>query len=288
MPELIVRKETGELLFDTSKITYGLVKSGNMVYLRSDGVYIIRGSNVDPEQKSSYNYNAGKYPIHGFTVSNAKSPIVFIVGRGCLVSTARSGDSVTFYYASASTDTKYYCFDLMADDIPGSPYLKTFLNNGVCTFNSLQPPLNIAGAVQAPGPGSVWPNGRYRETYAGGVMTRLSYYSMSQASGANIACIVNIDVGGGECAVFLPWSRTATVIDVEAWSFTQPWSYGVAEGAYGRVGGISFIFAATTEGIFSQYVGAGAYSPASYVNLPTDRYPQALYIRTAGLPFPYR
>lgn len=287
MPRIIVRKESNELLFDTDKITYGLVKSGNMELNRNDGYYTIRGINVDPNEKSSYNYNANKFPVHGFTVNNCFSPIVFIVGRGCLIGSARSGNSVTFYYASATTDTKYYCFDLMRDTSGSGPYIKTFLDTGLCTFNSLMPPLNVAASVQAPGPGPLYNNGYHQSPYPSGTFTRISTAGSSSSTGANLIYTSEVSVGAGEYAAYLPWSRVAGMTDTGAFGNGATYSYGVVEGAFGGSGKVTFMFGATTEGTFMAFNGSPNYVPAMYINLPIDRFPVALLIRTENLPFPY-
>lgn len=289
MTQLVVRKESGELLFDTSKITHGLLKSGYLAVNRTDGYYVIRGVNVDPDQKSSYNYYTGKYVLHGFTVQSSTCPIVFLMGPGCLVGTSRSGDSITFYYSGASPSTKYYCFDLMRDTAGFGPYLKTWLDSGVCTFNSYMPPLNVVAAITAPGPGPLSSNGLYQAPYVGGVV-----YQITSSSGAinsnggaapNKGCVVDIPIGGGEFAAHLPWTRSLRIIDVGPFG-GGVYSYGQVEGAYGRSGGISFMFSATGEGIVGSYTGS-AQPPATYTNLPVDRFPTALIIRTDNYPFPF-
>lgn len=298
MPQLKVYKENNELLFDTALICYGLVKSGNMTFQSYWTRRELKSSQLDPNNGANWTVavatstmpQGGADPIHGFTVSNAVSPIVFIVGSGCLQGTAKSGDDLTFYYANASASTKFYCFDLMQDNLAGNPYLKTFTSDGVITFNSLQIPLNVVSAIEAPVPGAVTYGGRYGTAYVGGSNSVRS--SGGAASNPRVDSKVDIEISAGiEYAAYLPWSRSAVCWDLLSTSNTA-FVYGSSEGAFGRVGGISFLMgaaAATTES--SPAVGGGSgsgpFGQASYANLPTDRYPVALVIRTDNLPFPY-
>lgn len=282
MPSLNVKKENGELLFSSEKITFGLVKSGFMQLNRMDGYYFPKGVNVDPNQKSSYNYVANRYAVHGFTVENASCPIVFIVGRGCLVGTSRNGSTVTFYYNSASTATKFFCFDLMRDTPGLGPYLKTWTDGGVCTFNSLMRPLNVFAAVTAPGPPQPFSDMTYTHAYNGGRYEVIAPGDGNQAP--NKGCFFDVEIGGGELAAFLPWSRTARILDGDTSGSGGGTYYGEVEGAYGRQGGITFMFGATTEGTYSK---GTAIVGNRYSNLPVDRFPNALVIQTSNLPFPY-
>ena len=65
-------------------------------------------------------------------------------------------------------------------------------------------------------------------------------------------------------------------------------AYAVLEGAYGRTGGISFMFGASAGSTISRAMaGGGVPAGISYGSLPTDRYPTALIIQTAALPIPF-
>lgn len=291
MAQLRAYKDNGVILFDTNLISYGLIKSGYMTYLQSWTRRLLRSSNLDPNDGANYtpvvastNYDVGDN-LWGFTVYNSISPIIFITGSGCLVGTQVSGNAITFMYTNASTSTKFYCFDLMADNIGGSPYLKTYDTNGRITFNSLQPPLNVIGAYQAPGPPAVDRFGRYPNVYNGGYLNR----RRSAYNYPGVDSIIDIPLGAIEYGVFLPWSRTAQCIDTQP---ADPQSgpvtvYGSSEGAYGRYGGISFIMGATA-GTSQITPGGNQYTvPASWQNLPLDRMPTALLISTASYPFPY-
>ncbi|MBV4477849.1 hypothetical protein [Pseudomonas botevensis] len=280
---IVVTKESGELLFDTTKICYGLVKSGNFTFIENWSRYYLRSA-ADPGNGASWSPDPVRVdPAHGFTVVNAISPIVFITGSGCLNGVSRSGNSMTFIYINADENTKYYCFDLMANNIAGSPYLKTFLEDGRLSFNSLQPPLNVIAAVPAPAKPEPWPgnlSGWYRTTYAGG-------YNIQRRNGNAPAmdCRVDIALGGEEYAAHLPWSRAAVCMNSSA---GPGYTVSASEGAYGRTGGISFMFGAagaTTIGFTTQ--GPGVPAGDNFWGIP-DVAPTALVIRTAGLPFPYQ
>lgn len=284
---LIVNKETGELLFDTSKICYGLVKSGSMSEIETWPRKYLRSAQLDPNNGANWiDSNRFGDTMFGFTISNAISPIVFIVGKGCLNGTSRSGSNMTFMYAGGDASTRFYCFDLMADNIPGRPYLKTWNEDRQITFNSLQPPLNIVNAVQAPDPPAGNDQyGRKLLTYDGGRMERIRYQTASQD--AQMHCVVDVGLDAGvEYAVFLPFSRSATLWNTQTISGSMLSQCGVNEGAYGRVGGISFMFA-NSGGSPVSYPAMNASVPASFTAIPTDRLPVALVIKTAGLPFPY-
>lgn len=293
MAQMRVSKENGQLLFDTSLICYGLVKSGYMTYQQTWTRRSLRSAQLDPNDGASWTPSAVTAAtnlgdsLYGFTLDNALSPIVFIVGTGCLAGSSRSGSSLTFFYANADANTRFYCFDLMQDNIPGSPYMKTWTNSGVITFNSLQPPLNVVANIQAPTPGATDVYGRYQTTYVGG------YNVHRQTSGGPNQDVTKVDsrvdialAPGVEYAAYLPWSRSCGIADMYPGNVFPFTMYSGSEGAYGRVGGISFMFGAAAGTTQSYPSNVGWQS--SFYNLPTDRYPIALVVQTAGLPFPYR
>ncbi|MEJ8867241.1 hypothetical protein [Pseudomonas jessenii] len=286
MPQLIVKKPDGSLLFDTGKITYGLVKSGYLAYSSSWTRRLLKSAQLDPTDganwtaSTSVNAPTNYDQVWSFTVTNAKSPIIFLVGSGCLNGSTTSGTSITYHFSNASASTKFYCFDLMADNIVGSPYLKTYDANGVLTFNSLQPPLNIAGTYQPPAPTA--PSGAYgvQTAYTGGVFA--GRQDDDNVNSSKQDCRFDVALTAGiEYAAYLPWSRAASTVDSQG---TTPIAYSVIEGAYGRVGGISFLFGASAGTTLTTGV---APRPVGWYSVPTDRYPVALYITTANLPFPF-
>lgn len=287
MPSLVVNKDTGELLFDTSRICYGLVKSA---YLAAGEVWqrrVLRSVSNDPDQGGSYidSTRAGDQ-MFTITVSNPRSPIVFLVGKGCLQGTSISGATMTFHFSAASTATKAYVFDLMADNIAGSPYLKTFTDQAVCTFNSLQPPLNVVAAVQAPEPGAADAWGRHVLPYAGGSWQAIRPQNASFDFQAHF--VADVALGQGiEYAACLPWSRAAAGYIDGSLTNVNNKVIGFSEGAYGRNGGISFMFAPAGATSSIDLSGNQYSIPGSLGNLPLDRFPQALVVPTANLPFPY-
>ncbi|MGZ9738094.1 hypothetical protein ACXX83_06570 [Pseudomonas sp. GNP012] len=288
MTGLIVKKLDGSLLFDTSKITYGLVKSGNLAYISNWGRRGLKSPGLDKNDGASWTApteivaNDNSLDImHGFTLANFKSPIVFLVGPGCLNGSTQSGTSITFYYVNASPSTKYYCFDLMADNIAGSPYLKTFDTSGNCTFNSLQPALNIIGTQPPPAPSSL--------PYTGGTNQMLQTAGTS-ASGRIIypraQCTFTYNLTAGvEYAAHLPWSRgCGLTIGTDLSPIAQASNSGCVEGVYGGTGFITFMMANSAASTYdTQILAVNGYQ---WQNIPT-LLPTALIIRTANLPFPF-
>lgn len=296
MAQLRAYRDNGVILFDTNLISYGLIKSGYLSYSQSWTRRELRSVNLDPNDGTNYTpvqilidqtYTDG---LWSFTVYNATSPIVFITGSGTLNGTSISGSATTFLYSNATSSTKFYCFDLMADNIAGSPYLKTYDPTGRITFNSLQPPLNIVSSVQAPVPGPLDRFGRYTTTYVNGYNTKqaelggASPYRRPRAySNVDITLTPSI-----EYAVNLPFSRSCTINDLFTFNgFDSSSQYGMQEGAYGRVGGISFMFGPSAGTAYSLLNTSGQALPCSFINIPTDRYPTALLINTANYPFPF-
>ncbi|WP_445572073.1 hypothetical protein [Pseudomonas sp. E102] len=286
-----VTKETGELLFDTDLICYGLVKSGYLAYQQTWSRRTLRSAQLDPNNGANWFPVTVTYdPAHktdslyGFTLHNARSPIVFLVGSGCLNGTSLSGNAITFLFSNADASTKFYCFDLMADNILGSPYMKTRNVNGEITFNSLQPPLNVVYAIQAPAPPAP-SNGRYGFTYAGGYNYNLNSGPINEYNLSRLVSRIDIPLAAGyEYAAYLPWSRSVGIYDAsDLGGFPAYAQYGGAEGAFGGVGSMSFIFGASAGTTTSRPQTSNTY----FFSLPVDRFPVALVIRTNNLPFPY-
>lgn len=292
MAQLIVRKETNELLFDTSLITYGLIKSGYLVLQESWTRRFLRSAQLDPNQGSSWTRSTVATPdanVNGtdniwvFTVTGAISPILFLTGRGCLAGTSRSGSSFTFYYTSVDPNTKVYCFDLMRDT-SGAPYLKTYNPSNVLTFNSLMPPLNIVTAVAPPAPtgiqGVFSPQTSFYPYAGGSYVLQQASPSMQQTFRGNVAL-----TQGVEYAAFLPWSRSCLFSHFASGPYFE---YSGLEGCAGYTGGIQFQLApapGTTQA--NPVYPPGAARPSIISRLPVDRSPTALVIETANYPFPF-
>ena len=292
MTQLIVTKDTGELLFDTSKICYGLVKSGNFTYISNWGRRALKSAQLDKNDGASWTATneivAGDNSLdvmHGFTLTNFKSPIVFLVGPGCNVGTKVSGTTMTFYYINASPSTRFYCFDLMDDGIAGGPYLKTYNSSGVITFNSLQPPLNIVATLTPPAP-----PGTSGFAYAGGTNQMLQTQGTS-ASGRIIypraQCVYTYSLTAGvEYAAHLPWARGCGLIIGTDLSPIAMASYsGCSEGVYGGVGSVTFQMGTTGGSVYDTQINA--VNGYIWSGVPALR-PTALIITTANLPFPFR
>ena len=179
-----------------------------------------------------------------------------------------------------------YCFDLMRNDIPGGLYLKTFNEAGEITFNSLQAPLNVIASMGAPAPTGTDRYGR-RYGYAGGRWELVRRQTANVDSQAHH--LIDIPLSAGvEYAACLPWSRAANAFLGNALTGVDGIVYGMSEGAFGRSGGISFMFA--PAGVTTQAgTPSNQYSlPGSFEGFPVDRSPTALVINTANYPFPYR
>lgn len=273
MAGLIVRKPDGSLLLDTSRITYGLVKSA---YLATSAAWPrkrLRALNVDPTKEGSY-IDTDPDPVWEITVPDCIAPMCFLVGDGCLIGTAANGNTRTYYFCNASTSTRVYVFDKMREMGSGARLRVRNPSNGILTFNSYQVPLNIIAQVQAPGLGQ--PNGSaYRTTYAGG------FNQTIRSNSPNIQYSkVTIPLGGEEYAAYLPYTRGGNLVPESSSNQDQ---YGVIEGVGGYNGGIQFMFgpaAGTTVGNLGGAV-------VGYSRIPTDRFPVALVTRTSNLPFPF-
>ncbi|BBH46891.1 hypothetical protein [Pseudomonas sp. KU43P] len=285
---LKVFKDNGTLLFDTEKITYGLLKSGYLSFQLNWPRLDHRSAQLPPNEGSSFAESSIADPIHGFSVTGAVAPIVFITGSGISCGSSKSGDTTIFYFIGASPSTKFYYFDTMRNNLNGAG-LKCYDESGALTFNSLQRPLDIVTVIQAPPPPTptVW-NGikLYGVPFLGATRqaTRFinsgPYYCVTR---------VFVSIGSGEYAASTTFSRSfgqGIMDDMSAPGSPCP-SYGYMQahmdGAYGAVGGIYFMAcdAARTTMVISTT------GSRNYFDIPTDRYPQALVIKTDNLPFPF-
>ncbi|WP_426248361.1 hypothetical protein [Pseudomonas sp. TWR3-1-1] len=284
MAKLIVKKEDGSLLFDTDKISYGLIKSGHLAYAGNWNRYVCTSKACLKDPSWGGNWSGRDYgdQIFSFSVVGAKSPIVFITGGGCLAGTQVVGDVKTFFYGgTASVATKFYCFDLMREGGEG-PALRTYRDDRTLTFNSRQVPLNVFQAVMAPARGNEYSNyyirGFYYTTYQGGYNRQV---------GEKVTSSVDVPIlGAGEVAAFLPWSRSCSADIEDGFSYRM----ALTEGAFGGMGKITFQFAIASETTFGEIMPTSTPANPSvpyFRNIPVDRYPTALVIRTEGLPFPF-
>lgn len=275
---LLINKEDGNLLIDTEKITYGLLKSGYLELLTMWPRLDLRSGQLDPSSPSSWKESTVRDSVFGFSVSGAVAPIVFISGLGSACGSSKSGDTTTFYFIGATTATKYYYFDTMRNTIFGAG-LKCYDEAGVLTFNSLQRPLNIVATVTAPNRPAQYPGlpGYYTAPYIGASVTN---GSISPGAAANVLVRVTVPLAAGEYAASISFSRSAGMGARDSY---YPYLMTIQEGAGGVSGGVQFMFcvaARTTELISNSY-------PNGFFNIPVDRYPTALVIRTEDLPFPF-
>lgn len=283
--KLIIKDSNSNLLFDTRYVTYGLVSSGYLTLKVYWARRSYKGGNTNP----AFGYNwtdtyAMAEPttyndvLHGFKLNNAKSPIAFITGGGSLNTITRNSDgSSTFWYTGASESTKFYCFDLMGDNITGGPFLKTRNESNVITFNSLQPPLNIYTTVTAP---IGQPNAsRTINPYIGGYGTVVD--QMNQRQGT-YRYQVDLPLSAGEYAAHCTFSRGCTV---ETSIDFRGYTHGMVEGAYGRTNGFSFVF--NVAGGTPYNLNNPPPIQTTFDNLPIGRRPTAIIIDTRPYPFPY-
>ncbi|MNM96559.1 hypothetical protein D3C81_1090390 [compost metagenome] len=167
----------------------------------------------------------------------------------------------------------------MRDTLNGAG-LKTFREaDGVLTFNSLQYPLNIVATVTAPQrpPELNGVAGYYGAPYVGATVTN---GSISPGGPPNVLSRVTVPLGAGEYAASITFSRGASMGQRENYYW---YLVAISEGAGGVSGGVQFMFcvAARTTQLQSNRF------PNGFFNIPVDRYPQALVIRTENLPFPF-
>lgn len=285
---LKVYKEDGSLLFDTEKITYGLLKSGYLSYILNWPRLDHRSIQLPPNEGSSFAESSITDPIHGFSFTGAIAPLVFITGSGISCGSSKSGDTTTFYFIGASPSTKFYYFDTMRDTLNGAG-LKCYDESGVLTFNSLQYPLNIVDTISAPAPPTpiVW-NGikLYGVPFAGATKTGTRFISSGP-----YYCVARlfIAIGSGEFAVSTTFSRSfgqGVMDNMSAPGNPFParvYMQAHMDGAYGATGGIYFMSCDAARTTMVQSTTAAQ----SYFDIPTNRYPQAIVIKTDNLPFPF-
>lgn len=275
------RESDQQKLFDTDLICYGLRKSGNLQFVAYWPQKYLRSAQLDPNNGANWNDDSNpREPIYGISLSTWASPIAFLVGDGSPCGEMLVGGVKTLLFVGATAATKAYVFDLMTDDGPITG-LKCFRESpwGL-TFNSGMPPLNIIAAVTAPGPGPlVSPSFDYRYTaYAGGYNSMIgpvngSYFQMKS--------YVDVPVVAGELAAAITFTRSAGCNGSAAGD--GGFEYGSQEGCCGYNGGVRFMFtvaAATTRAI------TGGFPYVYWRQIPA-LLPQALVIRTSGLPFPF-
>lgn len=247
-------------------MTFGLVKSGNMALLESwnlDGYYSGHRSTV-------VNW-------HGFSV-DAIAPVVFTHGQGVFHTTKRVGNTHTFYFAAASTSTEFFVFDLVRD--VGAGGLRTWNESGVCTFNSIQVPMNVVATSVPPStPGGSGENGTGETAYNGGENIRSGQNTVSRWWYALTS--------GRKYAAFIPWNRGGRCFDgywpAPGGSIIGA-AYSVIEGAYGEWGGVRHAFALDP---LSYMNSTPNYTPISFDSIARSRQPSISVVDVTNIPVPF-
>lgn len=276
-------KQDGNVLYDTSKISYGLLKSGYLSLQTSWPRLRFRSIQLDPNDPASWEEGNDLEPVLGFSVSGAVAPIVFIAGSGSPCGSSTSGGVTTFYFISANTSTKYYYFDTMRDAGPITG-MKCYREDGVLTFNSSQRPLNIVGTVSPPPPADIWiPGTSYRPMpYKGGLKSNGSVYP-----GGPNTLIVRVTVPFGVAEEYAAYVNFTRSIGNGPQDSMTAYLAAMQEGAYGLVGSIGFMFCTAARTTLLPQQRAPTQSYNGFFDIPTDRYPSALVIRTSEYPFPF-
>ncbi|KAF0865940.1 hypothetical protein [Pseudomonas sp. LD120] len=265
---LIVRTEAGTVLYDTTKLVYGLLKSGPVTY---HGTW----QRIDPSGGASYFYDY----IYSFRVTNAISPIVFTVGMCNKPFISKEGNDTVFYFAGSVSGVKVYCFDIMANVFHG-PGLRTRITQGQVSFNSLQNPLNVIGVSTPPAPSGPTSSTVPVQGFYGGYDQVVVYQSgLTQGfyTGSFWSRALNPSI---EYAAYIPWSRGCFMT---SWN-EDVYRYGLHEGCYGFKGGVTHHFGIspeTTCGSMHSTTRPGV------TNLSTSPLPACSYINTAEYPYPF-
>lgn len=293
---LKVLKDTGEFFFDTTKISYGLLKSGYLADSGQNWYHLIyRSAQLDPNDRSSWTQSDIYDRVFSFSVSGAVAPIVFINGPGISVGESYANGVTTFLFIHANASTKFFYFDTMRNTLSG-PGLKCYDENGTLTFNSLQTPLNIINTLTAPAPPAPTSSGgrlHYTHIYNGATM---QYENAPSTNYWPLVDKIFVPIGSGNFATSTTFGRSFVMgyfdnfrpfppgwpnnTKVSAYSNQQ----NGTEGSYGGNGGIYWI---AREGpCTTEYWGAPL-TYNRYTNLPVDRFPSALVINIDSLPFPF-
>lgn len=291
-------KENGELLWDTNYICYGLLKSGPLSVVDVWPRFVIKSADLNPNEESSWKDEPPRQAITGITVYDSISPIAFLVGDGSRCGEIVSGNARTLLFYGTTPDTKAYVFDLMRD-VGDNSGINCYSDAGVLTFTSGMPPLNVAAFVPAPPlddiiPGTQnqqFPNQQYN-AFKGGAnedaFSGLGEYS-PYSKGLGVVQVFNEEV-----AAHLTFARSGGVV----WGSSSPVAgntggisngpgstLGAQEGVGGTADGkVRFFFIpapVTTRTYYSN-------KTTIWFDIPRDRNPGALVIKTKQYPYPFR
>lgn len=290
-------KEDGTQMFDAQFISYGLRRSGFMTLINTLPRYRFRSPGLDPNDPGSYAQTAPMDPVYGFSVAGVVAPIVFIEGIGRFAGTSFDNGVTTFMYSLANENTKFFYFDTMRDFVIGAG-LKTFRDTpgNELTFNSAMVPLDIDHSISYPLPGPAYPAGSTFYAQPLGP-TGLKSWIRPTGNPSHASCMaikVNIDLGPYTYAAVSSFGRVwgqgrqdnmSTPIDPGAErGEALVASMSASDGVFGRQGGITIIAA---DAVRTSMNGWNTYGAGVYWDVPIDRIPTALVIRSDVLPFPY-
>lgn len=279
-------KDDGSILFDTEYITYGLVKSATLTHYTKWGCWLIKSSQLPPTSESSWAYYTGTNlndEIVSVEVSNATDPIFFLSGDGSPCGVVGTGATRTYLFHGCIPNTKVYVFDKMRD-LGTNAGMHCFDSSGVLTFSAEMPPLNIVSVVDPPSLGPLLGGGPYYPpnpisgpVYVGGRIETLKPWSSSDKPW--VKGVVNVPSGiSEEIATCLTFSRGGWQVYDNSGSLQ-----GCYEGCGGTTNGdVRFYFMqsyASTNQLINSGIGWG--------DIPRDKAPQALVIKTSDYPFPF-
>lgn len=275
-------KEDGSLLFDIDRISYGLLKSGYLNLVDRWGRLYLKSAQLPPNEEGSYDYRELRDPICGISITDAVSPIVFLVGDGKPCGESVSGNVRTLFFQGCAPNTKAFVFDLMRD-VGERTGMECYDANGRLSFTTGMPPLNIIATVNPPMISAPIPgNNDHRSTpYVGGA-NESSGREWSAGDFPQVKGAVFVPVIAGELAACLTFSRGAGI--VHGRDFEGINQLAVDEGCGGSSGGIRFFFSPAISAISTIFTN----HTTSWFGIPTDRQPQALVIRASDYPFPFR
>lgn len=291
-------KEDGTILFDSQYITYGLLKSGPLRAVDVWRRYLLRSLGLNPNDESSWRQTNPHALIAGIDVTDSQSPIVFTTGDAVRIGEYVSGNQRTLLFWAADPNCKAYVFDLMRDR-GGKTGMQCFNESGVLTFTTDMPPLNIFATIPSPaldaiipGTGNLeFPNQQH-QAYSGGVTEERFNPWNTSAYFPELKSVAQVHSGhNAEVAAYLTFSRGGGVVWRSGGPFVvsgQGASQGYALGSTEGVGGSSngFVRFFMTPGptvTASQYTNNETF----WFDLPRDRAPTALVVRTSDYPYPF-
>lgn len=292
-------KEDGTPLFDTNYLTYGLLASGFLTFQYMGTRWTLASAHLDPTDPGNYRESGPEVPIFGISVANAIAPICFIEGQGAEMPASTVGNITTFYFQSSGPNTRAYIFDVMRD-FQIQAGIKTFRDTPTneLTFNSRLIPMDVDHVVGFPPVPQPW-GSNPRLTigpFEGGsfAWTRPSGYGDPIAAslfgckrfwGLNAAYRYAAHITFSRSYGLGKQDRMGTPIEAGAdrgYSFVS--SSSAMDGAYGVQGGFYFFSVNIAN---EAMVPTNNFGVTSYWDVPRNRIPDVLVVRSDILPFPY-